>query len=190
MNIQKVEAIKLTEALLRAFPKLKQFTTATKTLAKQNGKVTIPTSARVRVLPGFTSHDSSIRAEAERKAVNTLVQGTAADLIKLAMERWVRVCSAGRARDSQSHQNHQNLLAEISRRGVPEAFALSKHCRLIAQIHDELLFEIENDPESIKHYANAVRVCMEGAAAEFGMAFATPTKVSVGKDWASLRPLS
>ena len=190
LNIQKVEAIKLTEALLRAFPKLKQFTTATKTLAKQNGKVTIPTSARVRVLPGFTSHDSSIRAEAERKAVNTLVQGTAADLIKLAMERWVRVCSVGRARDSQSHQNHQNLLAEISRRGVPEAFALSKHCRLIAQIHDELLFEIENDPESIKHYANAVRVCMEGAAAEFGMAFATPTKVSVGKDWASLRPLS
>jgi len=50
-------------------------------------------SGRHRPLPGIVSSKPNERAEAERKAINTLVQGTAADLMKTAMLRWIRAVS-------------------------------------------------------------------------------------------------
>src|SRR5208337_3634706 len=84
--------------------------------ARQNGYVTT-LLGRIRQLPEITSANASIRQQAERLAVNTPIQGTAADLIKIAM---VRVSKALKAR---------NLSA-----------------RMLLQIHDELLFEVpENE---------------------------------------------
>jgi DNA polymerase-1 len=80
--------------------------------ARQNGYVTT-LLGRIRPLPEITGANASIRQQAERLAVNTPIQGTAADLIKIAM---VRVSKALQAR---------NLSA-----------------RMLLQIHDELLFEV------------------------------------------------
>ena len=84
--------------------------------ARQDGYVTT-LLGRIRPLPEINSSNASIRQQAERLAINTPIQGTAADLIKIAM---VRVSKALQAR---------NLSA-----------------RMLLQIHDELLFEVpENE---------------------------------------------
>jgi len=68
---------------------------------------------RVRPIPDISSRNANQRGFAERTAINTPLQGTAADLIKLAMIR---------------------IDAEITRRGL--------HSRMTLQIHDELLFDV------------------------------------------------
>jgi DNA polymerase-1 len=79
----------------------------------QKTKRTSTLLGRIRLLPEITSSNRNIRQFAERTAVNTPIQGTAADLIKLAMIKVDR---------------------EISRRGLRSAMLLT--------VHDELVFEV------------------------------------------------
>jgi DNA polymerase I len=77
---------------------------------------------RVRPIPDIQSRNPNMRGFAERTAVNTPLQGTAADLIKLAM---------------------LNIDAEITRRKL--------RSRMILQVHDELLFDVApNEAEELK----------------------------------------
>jgi DNA polymerase theta len=91
---------------------------------------------RRRWLPGLSSDDQGARAQAERAAVNSICQGSAADVAKAAM---VAI--------------HARLRAEL-----PPGAA-----RLVHQIHDELLVEVRR--EHVGAAAALVRGCMEGAAA-------------------------
>ena len=67
-------------------------------------------------MPDITSHNATVRANAERNAVNAPIQGTSADIIKLAM-------------------------IAIDRRMAAEGMK----SRMVLQIHDELLFEVRKD---------------------------------------------
>jgi DNA polymerase-1 len=80
--------------------------------AREDGCVTTVLN-RIRYIPGISSDDKQRRALAERLAVNTVLQGSAADMIKIAM---IRIHRAFKERESKS--------------------------ALILQIHDELVFEI------------------------------------------------
>ncbi|MDR2613567.1 MAG: DNA polymerase I [Deltaproteobacteria bacterium] len=99
------------ETYFRRFPGVKAFMERIQREAARSGEVRTLFGRR-RILQGFSSGTRQARAEAERMAVNTPVQGTAADVIKIAMLR------AGRR------------LA----REAPEA-------RLLLQVHDELIAE-------------------------------------------------
>jgi DNA polymerase-1 len=95
-----------------AFPKIRDYVNNTKDFVYKNGYVET-LFGRKRYLPDIHSGVPNIAATAERMAINMPIQGTAADLIKLAM-------------------------IEIHKK-LPEISPTSK---LILQVHDELVFEV------------------------------------------------
>ncbi len=111
LQISMGEAKAHIEEYLGSFPKVRDYMKAVVEEAKKNGYVTTMLGRR-RLLPELSSSNFQLRSFGERAALNTPIQGTAADIIKLAM---VRV---------------YNRLKE-------EKLA----ARLILQVHDELIVE-------------------------------------------------
>jgi DNA polymerase-1 len=111
LNIAREEAKEFIETYLARFEKVAAFITGTIEQATEQGHVTTLFGRR-RQIPELKARNWQVRTLGERLAVNTVIQGTAADVIKLAMVRTHRALSDER-------------LAT----------------RLILQIHDELLFE-------------------------------------------------
>jgi DNA polymerase-1 len=111
LNIPREEAKQFIEAYLARFPRVAQFMQETIERAKEEGYVTTLWGRR-RQIPELRARNFQVRSLGERLAVNTVVQGTAADIIKLAMVRCHRA------------------LADAG-----------LETRLILTIHDELLFE-------------------------------------------------
>jgi DNA polymerase-1 len=111
LNIPREEAKEFIDAYLARFPKVAEFMAETIEQAKEDGHVKTLWGRR-RQIPELQARNYQVRTLGERLAVNTVVQGTAADIIKLAMVRCHRA------------------LAESG-----------GDTRLILTIHDELLFE-------------------------------------------------
>ncbi len=111
LNIPLEEAKEFIDAYLARFPRVAQFMADTIERAKDEGHVTTLWGRR-RQIPELRARNYQVRTLGERLAVNTVIQGTAADIIKLAMVRCHHALSEG-------------------------GFAT----RLILTIHDELLFE-------------------------------------------------
>jgi DNA polymerase-1 len=111
IGVGRPEAAAFIEAYFARYPGVRRF--LDETLAEARASGTVRTLlGRLRRLPDLRAKGSQARAEAERQAVNTPVQGSAADLIKKAMV---------------------DLHAALRREGLKT--------RLILQIHDELLLE-------------------------------------------------
>uniref|UniRef100_A0A672RWP1 DNA-directed DNA polymerase n=1 Tax=Sinocyclocheilus grahami TaxID=75366 RepID=A0A672RWP1_SINGR len=114
---------------------------------------------RRRSLPHIHSTDWSLRNQAERQAVNFVLQGSAADLAKMAM---IKICS--------------------------QVASASYTVRLVAQIHDELLFEVEFS--QLEQFAVLVKKTMESLQhiENLGVNLSVPLKVSLstGPSWGSL----
>jgi DNA polymerase-1 len=111
LNIPREEAKAFIDAYLERFPKVAQFMAGTIEQATEDGYVTTLFGRR-RQIPELKARNWQVRTLGERLAVNTVIQGTAADVIKLAMIGCHRA---------------------LEREGL--------RTRLILQIHDELLFE-------------------------------------------------
>ncbi len=111
LGISSKEARMFIERYFARFARIKDFFEGVERDARANGFVTT-LSGRRRPLPGLLSQNGQVRALAERQAVNTLIQGSAADLIKLAMLA---------------------VFHDRELRGM--------EARLLLQIHDELIVE-------------------------------------------------
>jgi DNA polymerase I len=111
LNIPREEAKEFIDAYLERFPRVAAFMAETIERAKQQSYVTTLWGRR-RQIPELQARNYQMRMLGERLAVNTVIQGTAADIIKLAMVR----CHAALA-------------------------ACESRTRLLLTIHDELLFE-------------------------------------------------
>jgi DNA polymerase I len=111
LQIEQEEAQQFIDAYLERFPKVKEFIESTIERAREEGHVAT-LFGRIRRVPELRSRQFQTRSLGERLAVNMVIQGTAADIIKVAMVR---------ARD------------ELRSAGLST--------RLVLQIHDELLFE-------------------------------------------------
>ena len=121
LGIEPGEARKFIDAYFEKYAGVRAFIEATLEQARREQKVRT-LFGRVRPIPDINSKNTNLRGFAERTAVNTPLQGTAADLIKIAMIR---------------------IDEEIRKRGLTS--------RMTLQVHDELVFEIpDGEVETMK----------------------------------------
>ena len=111
LGVSVKEADDFIKAYLGAYPKVKEYMDGIVAEGMEKGYVTTLYGRR-RMLPELSSSNRNLRAQGERMALNTPIQGTAADIIKLAMVR-------------------------VANRLEKEGLA----ARLILQVHDELIVE-------------------------------------------------
>jgi DNA polymerase-1 len=112
LGIPRAEAATIIDNYFKQFPGVKRFMEKIVEDAKQCGYVETLTGRR-RAIRDLTSANATIRGQAERVAMNTPIQGTAADMIKLAMI---------------------HVDAALTKAGL--------QTRMLLQVHDELLFEM------------------------------------------------
>ena len=86
LECSRTEAQTLIDDYFKAFPGVARFIEESKDKARKNGYVETA-FGRKRYLPDILSHNATVRSFAERNAVNAPIQGTAADIIKIAMVR-------------------------------------------------------------------------------------------------------
>lgn len=86
LDIDRREAKELIDGYFEGFPKVMAYIESAKEQAQQNG-FAVTLMGRRRYLPDINSHNGTVRAFAERNAVNAPIQGTAADIMKVAMVR-------------------------------------------------------------------------------------------------------
>ena len=114
LQCPRAEAAALIEDYFASFPAIRGFIDATLDFARREGYVQT-LSGRRRYIPELHSHNRNIVAVAERNAVNAPIQGTAADIIKLAMVRVQRALDASGLRSRLVLQIHDELLLEVPR---------------------------------------------------------------------------
>lgn len=108
MDIPTGEARKLIDDYFETFPKVHQYMEDAKRMAREKGYAETLYERR-RYLPDINSHNGTVRGFAERNAINAPIQGTEADIIKLAMIRiWKRFKDEG-IRSKMTLQVHDEL---------------------------------------------------------------------------------
>lgn len=112
LGIKRTEAKELIDNYFSKYTGLKQYMDETVEFARKNGYVTT-LIGRKRYLRDINSRNSLARSNAERMAINTPIQGTAADMIKIAM---INI-------DKELHKNNYKS-------------------KMIMQVHDELVFDV------------------------------------------------
>lgn len=115
LGIPRAEAKELIEGYLATYPKVAEYMQQSIEDARRDGFVST-IMGRKRYLPDIASRSAAVRGYAERNAINAPLQGSAADIIKVAMVA---------------------VDAEIRRRGL--------RSRMILQVHDELIFNVVPD---------------------------------------------
>lgn len=121
LHISRAEAKKIIEDYFANFPAISSYIEDTLTAARETGYVETIFGRR-RYLPDINSRNGTVRSLAERTAINAPIQGTSADIIKLAMI---------------------NVDKRIKEEGLQS--------RMILQIHDELLFDsIPSEVETLR----------------------------------------
>jgi DNA polymerase-1 len=112
LGISRTEAKELIEGYFNNYPGVKNYIDESIAIARKNGYVTT-IFGRKRELRGIASRNQTIRGNAERNAINAPIQGSAADIIKIAM-----INIHNRLKSGKFHTN------------------------MILQVHDELIFEV------------------------------------------------
>lgn len=159
LGISRAQASKFIESYFKSYPQLKVWMEEVVKEAREKGEVET-LCGRKRKLPDILSKNPPLRNFSERMAINSPLQGTSADLIKLAMikvQKWIHGSKAP--------------------------------VRMVLQIHDELLFEVKKGYEKefepkLKEILEDPNVFKDFT----GKALQTPlvTDHGVGKDWGEI----
>ena len=108
LDIPRDEAKMLIDGYFDTFPQVHDYMEKSKEVAREKGYVTTLFGRR-RYLPDINSHNATVRGFAERNAINAPIQGTAADIIKVAMIRIYNRFKAEGIRSKMSLQVHDEL---------------------------------------------------------------------------------
>ena len=117
LEISRDEAKQLIDGYFETFPQVHAYMEKAKELAREHGYAETFFHRR-RYLPDITSHNATVRNFAERNAINAPIQGSAADIIKIAMVK---------------------IYDRFRKEGI--------RSRMILQVHDELILEAPKDEQ-------------------------------------------
>ena len=112
LNKSRTEAKELIDNYYRTFPKLKQFIANQVYLAREKGYVETILGRR-RYLKNINSRNAIVRAADERNAVNAPIQGSAADIIKIAMIAIHKILQEGNYKTKMLLQVHDELVFDL-----------------------------------------------------------------------------
>lgn len=161
MNSDRAEAQKFYDGFFTQFPKATAFLESTKDFARTHG-YTETLFGRRRQFKNINSKLGFIKAMAERMALNAPIQGTSADMIKLAMI-----------------QVHQWLESENKK----------EQAKLILQIHDEIVYEVSQD--FVQEFETQAIHIMEQALKNSYLNYDSPVPLVVhsshGEHWGELK---
>ncbi|MBD5225092.1 MAG: DNA polymerase I [Bacteroidales bacterium] len=115
LGIPRAEAKELIDGYFNTYPHIREYIAESVEKAREQGFVST-VMGRKRYLPDISSRNATVRSFAERNAVNAPLQGSAADIIKIAMIR---------------------IFNELNRRGM--------RSKMVIQVHDELVFNVPAD---------------------------------------------
>jgi len=170
LQVTELEAERFMDKFKAEYPGVRMFLNKCVATARRSGVVqTI--SGRKRSIPDISSANPHRRAAAERQAVNTRVQGSAADLVKTAM-----VLIEARLETRWSKRRPIKLPSCPTRAGEFSG------PWLVLQLHDELIYEVVG--EDAVELAEIVRDSMETAMA---LSVPLPVRVKIGDTWGSLQ---
>lgn len=123
LNIPRKEAAEFIERYLASFPGVQQYMTNIVSSAKKDGYVTTLMNRR-RYLPDITSSNFNLRSFAERTAMNTPIQGSAADIIKKAMIQMDEALEREGLKANMLLQVHDELIFEAPREELDRLMTL------------------------------------------------------------------
>ena len=119
LDIERSEAKQLIDGYFATYPQVHEYMEQSKEMARKNGYAETFLHRR-RYLPDINSHNATVRNFAERNAINAPIQGSAADIIKVAM---VRIYSRFKRENIRS--------------------------KMILQVHDELNFSVRPEEKDL-----------------------------------------
>ena len=156
LGIAYAEAAGFIETYFSTYPGIRGYIDRTLAFGREHGYVETLYGRR-RYVPELNSGNRNAREAGERLAYNMPIQGTAADIIKLAMIRLDRELEGGGSQGTGLH---------------------GTGARLLLQVHDELLLEVPED--RAEQVSALVREVMEGAAS---LSVPLSVEVGVGPNW-------
>ena len=118
-DLNRIESKEMIDTYYRSYPKLKEYMSSQIQHARENGFVSTLLNRR-RYLNDINSQNAVVRGAAERTAINAPIQGSAADIIKLAM-------------------------IQIDKKIYEEKL----QSRMILQVHDELVFDVPKEEKDV-----------------------------------------
>ena len=154
ISVSNQEALDFINSYFKKFPEIKDYMNSTISACRKKGYVSNIFGRRIH-LRGINDKNFSVRSFQERAAINAPIQGSAADVIRLAMIKINRLI-----------ENDKKLAT-----------------KMLLQIHDELIFEcLEKDQEYIKKTIKEVMISI--SSSEYHM-FSIPLEVSInsGSNW-------
>lgn len=156
-DLSQSEAKKFIDKYFHEFSGVKKYIENTIAFARKEGYCETLFGRR-RYIPELSASNFQVRSAAERMAINHPVQGTAADLMKMAM---IEVSS--------------QLAVHSSR--LPE-----EKVKMLLQVHDELVFEVAED--LVDEVAKIVKKAMEGVVT---LRVPVIAEVHIGKSWGEIK---
>jgi DNA polymerase-1 len=152
LGITPAEAAEFIDTYFKKFPGVTRYMEGMRESARENGYVETELGRR-RYVPEIQSPNRNLAQSGERIAINMPIQGLAADIMKLSMLR----------------------VAEL----LP---AYGDSVRMLLQVHDELIFEVEEDVAET--FSKELKRAMESA---YALRVPLVAETAIGKDWGELK---
>ncbi|WZZ47143.1 hypothetical protein YC2023_043402 [Brassica napus] len=165
------EAKEKIRSFKSSFPAVTSWLNETVSFCQEKGYIQT-LKGRRRFLSKIKFGNAKEKSKAQRQAVNSVCQGSAADIIKIAM---INIYSA----------ISEDVNTSASSSSTEARFHMLKgRCRILLQVHDELVLEV--DPSYGKEAAMLLQSSMENAVS---LLVPLHVKLKIGKAWGSLEPL-